>query len=128
MAEMERIDALIRAAGGDTPAVEPFTRKSKKEVKHAPWIMTSETLEQTFAVWRVHLSFSICVVFCPHGGDSDWAKELQENACAGAPTIFVTRLDDAGLYYMYQDLKILLGNVRALTRQEVAMAASFVLD
>jgi len=124
MAEMERIDALIISSGGDNPAVEPFTRKSKKEVKHAPWIMTSEKLEHTFSVWRAHLSYAICVVLCPQGGDSDWAKEIQANACADAPTIVVTQLNDAGLYYMYHDLKLLLGNVRALTSKEVDEVAS----
>jgi len=126
MAELERIDALIQLSGGDNPAVEPFTRKSKKEVKHAPWIMTSEHLPQTFSGWRAHLSYAICVVLCPEGGGSDWAKEIQANACADAPTVVVTKLDDAGLYYLYHDLKLLLGNVRALTTSEVKEMASLI--
>ena len=124
MNELEKIDRQILEPSSDAGAVfavlESFTRKSKKEVRHAPWIMSSTEIHRTFLRWREHLDSAVCVMYSPHrlaGEQSE--RSLWEGACAGVPTIVVESFDDRGMYRLFQQLLAVVGNTRALTRAEV---------
>jgi hypothetical protein len=125
-----------------------FTSKSKKEVKHAPWIMMSENLVSTFDSWRVHLESYVCIVAPNETGDNEKSSVERADdflnrvrtACGGGGggggggldtfsplnhLIVVDSMDAWGMYVMYQKLRAIVGNVRALSPEEALFITKF---
>jgi len=123
MQELERLDLLLANGSTAEGSLASFTRKSKKEVRHAPWVMVSALLEGTFPFWREHLEQVVCVVLASNASEVQWASGVVESpSCSdGVPSVLVQGISDWSLYSMFQQLKTIVGNVRALTRAEVSL-------
>jgi hypothetical protein len=120
MRDLERLDKEIFVSTASSSALSRFAQKSKKEVKHAPWVMFSERLPRTIGVWKEHLGTVICVVYERKAGNTT----LTEGCGMDKYIVRADGFTNAGLYYLFQHLNAIVGNLRALSREEVSIVVS----
>ena len=117
MRELEKFDENIALSAANPEHLSAFAQKSRREVKHAPWLIFSKNLAQTLPVWKAHLGKVVCIVF---EDGVQYKKGLKEGCgIEKRHAIHFTAFSDSGFYRLFQDLNSVVGNVRALSREEV---------